>query len=114
MDVDEAFERLIELAQETRVTLGTAESVTGGRLANLLTRQPGSGDTFAGAVVAYQPRSSKTCWVPEGPVVSHRAAQAMASYPGPIEPKDLTDYRTQRPLRSSRLMMFRWISEAPS
>ena len=80
MDMDEAFERLIELAKETGVTLGTAESVTGGRLAFLLSRQPGSGDTFAGAVVAYHTKVKQDLLeVPEGPVVSHRAAQAMAS-----------------------------------
>jgi PncC family amidohydrolase len=80
MNMDEAFEKLIELAQETGVTLGTAESVTGGRLAYLLTRQPGSGDTFAGAVVAYQTKVKQHLLdVPEGPVVSHQAAQVMAS-----------------------------------
>ena len=80
MEMDEAFERLIKLAQETGVTLGTAESVTGGRLAYLLTRQPGSGDTFAGAVVAYQTKVKQALLgVPEGPVVSHSAAQTMAS-----------------------------------
>jgi len=80
MNMDEAFEKLIELAQEMGVTLGTAESVTGGRLAYLLTRQPGSGDAFAGAVVAYQTKVKQDLLdVTEGPVVSHRAAQAMAS-----------------------------------
>jgi nicotinamide-nucleotide amidase len=80
METDEAFGRLVELAQETGVTLGTAESVTGGRLAHLLTRQPGSGDAFAGAIVTYQTKvKQELLGVPEGPVVSHRAAQAMAS-----------------------------------
>ena len=80
MDMDGAFERLIELAQKTGVTLGTAESVTGGRLAYLLTRQEGSGETFSGAVVAYQTKVKQDLLgVAEGPVVSHRAAQAMAS-----------------------------------
>ena len=80
MDTDEAFERLVELAQETGVTLGTAESMTGGRLAHLLSRQEGSGDALAGAIVAYQTRVKQDLLgVPEGPVVSDRAAEAMAS-----------------------------------
>ena len=80
MDIDDAFERLIELAQETGVTIGSAESVTGGRLAYLLSCQPGSGDAFAGSVVAYQTKVKlDLLGVPDGPVVSHQAAKAMAT-----------------------------------
>ena len=77
--MDEAFEKLVELAQETGVTLGTAESVTGGRLAHLLTRQPGSGDAFAGAVVAYQTKvKQELLGCPGRPGGFASAAQAMA------------------------------------
>jgi PncC family amidohydrolase len=60
--------------------LGTAESMTGGQLAYLLTRQPGSGDVFAGGFVTYHTRVKQNILeVPEGPVVSHEAARAMAA-----------------------------------
>ena len=79
-ETDDVFQRLIDLAQETGVMLGTAESVTGGQLAHLIARQPGAGDVLAGAVVAYQTAVKQDLLdVPDGPVVSHRAAQAMAA-----------------------------------
>jgi PncC family amidohydrolase len=78
-ETDNVFQRLIDLAQETGVMLGTAESVTGGQLAHLIARQPGAGDVLAGAVVAYQTTVKQDLLnVPTGPVVSHQAAQAMA------------------------------------
>jgi PncC family amidohydrolase len=78
-ETNEVFEKLVSLAQEAGVLLGTAESVTGGQLAHHITRQPGAGDVFAGGVVAYQTDVKQTMLdVPEGPVVSHAAAEAMA------------------------------------
>ena len=76
---NDVFEKLIRLAQEAGVVVGTAESVTGGQLAYLITRQPGAGDVFAGGVVAYQTNVKQTMLeVPEGPVVSQVAAETMA------------------------------------
>ena len=76
---NDVFEKLVRLAEEAGVVLGTAESVSGGQLAYLITRQPGAGDVFAGGVVAYQTDVKQTMLeVPEGPVVSHVAAETMA------------------------------------
>jgi len=74
------FEDLVDLAQSSGITLGTAESVTGGELAHLIASQRGAGDVFAGGVVAYQTNVKQDLLrVPDGPVVSHPAAQAMAA-----------------------------------
>jgi PncC family amidohydrolase len=76
---NEVFERLVSLAQERGVVVGTVESVTGGQLSYLITRQPGAGEVFAGGLVTYQTQVKQHLLdVPEGPVVSHRAAEAMA------------------------------------
>jgi PncC family amidohydrolase len=76
---NEVFERLVSLAQERGVVVGTVESVTGGQLSYLITRQPGAGEMFAGGLVTYQTQVKQHLLdVPEGPVVSHRAAEAMA------------------------------------
>ena len=74
------FEDLVDLAQRVGIILGTAESVTGGELAHLIASQRGAGDVFAGGVVAYQTSVKQDLLrVPNGPVVSHPAAQAMAT-----------------------------------
>ena len=79
MERDAVFEELVEAAQASEVSLGTAESVTGGQLAYLMTGEPGVGDVFRGAIVAYQTSVKRDLLeVPEGPVVSHEAARAMA------------------------------------
>jgi nicotinamide-nucleotide amidase len=46
-------EHVLELCRERGLTLGTAESCTGGLVAERLTRVPGSSDVFRGAIVAY-------------------------------------------------------------
>jgi nicotinamide-nucleotide amidase len=46
-------ELVLDLLRERRLTLGTAESCTGGLVAARLTDVPGSSDVFRGAVVAY-------------------------------------------------------------
>jgi nicotinamide-nucleotide amidase len=60
-------------------TVATAESCTGGLVAQALAREPGSGDWFRGGVVTYQ-RDTKfeLLGVTPGPVVSELAAHQMA------------------------------------
>jgi nicotinamide-nucleotide amidase len=61
-------------------TVATAESCTGGLLAQALVALPGSGDWYRGGIVTYQ-RDVKIelLGVTLGPVVSERAATEMAS-----------------------------------
>lgn len=49
----EACEELLGLARERGVTLGTAESCTGGLVCGCLTAVPGSSDVVRGGVVSY-------------------------------------------------------------
>lgn len=64
---------------ERGLTVGVAESLTGGLVGAVLTEAPGASKWFRGSVVAYDP-AVKFDWlcVPEGPVVSAEAAEAMA------------------------------------
>ncbi|HVL90456.1 MAG TPA: nicotinamide-nucleotide amidohydrolase family protein, partial [Actinomycetota bacterium] len=73
-----------DLLKEVRATLAVAESVTGGGVAERITRIPGSSAYFAGGVVAYDP-AVKTALLGVDPaliemdgVVSERVALAMA------------------------------------
>ena len=74
--IDDENRRLARLvldrARELGVTLGSAESCTGGMIAAAITAIPGSSDSFVGGVVSY--------WVDvkEHGVVSHETARAMA------------------------------------
>ena len=62
------------------LTLGLAESVTGGLVAGRLTAVPGASDVLRGAIVSYASEVKFDLLdVPEGPVVSEAAAGAMAS-----------------------------------
>ncbi|HET6794154.1 MAG TPA: competence/damage-inducible protein A [Acidimicrobiales bacterium] len=61
------------------LTLGLAESLTGGLVASRLVNVPGASDWFKGSVVAYDSAIKyRLLGVPEGPVVSEQAALAMA------------------------------------
>ena len=62
------------------LTLGLAESVTGGLVASRCTEVPGSSRWFRGGVVSYDSAVKFDLLdVPEGPVVTEEAAEAMAS-----------------------------------
>ena len=62
------------------LTLGVAESLTGGLIAARLTAVPGASEWFRGSVVSYATEVKfSVLGVPEGPVVTEAAARAMAA-----------------------------------
>lgn len=77
---DEPMEAVVlRLCEERGLTLGTAESVTGGLVAARLTDTPGASRVFRGSVVSYASEvKHRVLGVPEGPVVTEDAARAMA------------------------------------
>ncbi|MDZ7678087.1 MAG: competence/damage-inducible protein A [Acidimicrobiales bacterium] len=77
---DETMEHaVISLLGDRGLTLAVAESVTGGLIASRITNVPGSSKVFRGGVVAYGSAVKFSLLdVPEGPVVSAEAAEAMA------------------------------------
>jgi nicotinamide-nucleotide amidase len=75
---DEAIEDAVALALGG-LTLGLAESLTGGLVASRLVNVVGASSWFRGAVVSYASEVKyNVLGVPEGPVVSPEAAKAMA------------------------------------
>jgi nicotinamide-nucleotide amidase len=61
------------------LSLGIAESLTGGLVGARITAVPGASDVFRGAIVSYASDVKRDLLgVPEGPVVSEAAAEAMA------------------------------------
>jgi nicotinamide-nucleotide amidase len=61
------------------LTLGLAESVTGGLMASRLVSVPGASTWLRGSIVAYSPQVKfSVLGVPDGPVVTESAAKAMA------------------------------------
>lgn len=78
-DTDNMETVVLNLLREQGLTLGLAESVTGGLVAGRLTSIPGASEVLRGSVVSY---SSEVKFdlldVPRGPVVSEDAAVAMA------------------------------------
>lgn len=77
---DQTMEHAVARALEARqLTLGLAESLTGGLVASRLVNVPGASAWFAGSVVAYQSAVKvQVLGIPEGPVVTEEAASAMA------------------------------------
>jgi nicotinamide-nucleotide amidase len=72
-------EVVLDLLRDQQLTLGCAESVTGGLIAARLTDVPGASDVFRGSVVSYATEvKQRVLDVPPGPVVSDEAAMAMA------------------------------------
>jgi nicotinamide-nucleotide amidase len=78
---DEAMEVAVaRLLIDAGLTLGLAESLTGGLVGARLTAVPGASDWFRGSIVAYDSTVKHSLLgVPDGPVVSERAAAAMAA-----------------------------------
>lgn len=70
---------VLELCRERGLTLGLAESVTGGLVGARLTGVPGASDVFVGSIVSYATRVKQDLLsVSDGPVVSESAAREMA------------------------------------
>jgi nicotinamide-nucleotide amidase len=80
VDGDTMESIVLQLLRERGLSLGLAESVTGGLVAARLTSVPGASDVLRGCIVSYA-RDVKydLLGVPVGPVVSSEAAAAMAA-----------------------------------
>ncbi len=78
---DESMETAVgRLLLAQGLTLGTAESLTGGMVGARLTAVAGASEWFRGSIVAYDSAVKHTLLgVPDGPVVSGEAAEAMAA-----------------------------------
>ncbi len=73
-------EHLGSILDRAGVAVAVAESLTGGELSARLASTPGSGAWFRGGLVAYASEVKRDVLdVPAGPVVSERAATAMAA-----------------------------------
>jgi nicotinamide-nucleotide amidase len=77
---DDTMESVVlDLLRQRGLTLGLAESVTGGLVGARLTGIAGASDVFRGSIVSYASEVKYSLLgVPEGPVVSESAAVAMA------------------------------------
>jgi nicotinamide-nucleotide amidase len=77
---DDTMESVVGLGlRERGLTLGLAESLTGGLVASRLVSVPGASDWFRGSIVSYASDvKHAVLGVPDGPVVSVEAARAMA------------------------------------
>ena len=80
---DVARELATELAEAVSRrgwTVATAESLTGGGTASVLSAAPSASDWFRGSIVAYSPEVKFTVLgVPRGPVVTEECAALMAT-----------------------------------
>jgi nicotinamide-nucleotide amidase len=76
---DETCAQIGERLRERGATVAVAESLTGGGVAACFAAAPGASEWFRGSVVAYQKNVKfDVLDVPEGPVVTQKAAEAMA------------------------------------
>jgi nicotinamide-nucleotide amidase len=79
LDDDTMESVVLQLLGQRGLSLGLAESVTGGLVAGRITAVPGASTVFRGAVVSYASEvKHDLLGVPAGPVVSEAAARAMA------------------------------------
>ena len=70
-------ELVLDLCRERGLTLGTAESCTGGMVAERITSIPGSSDVFTGAIVAYADEvKGRELGVPQDVLERHGAVSA--------------------------------------
>jgi len=70
---------VLDLCREQGLTLGIAESLTGGMIGSRLTNVPGASAVFKGSLVTYGSDVKRALLgVPDGPVVSEAAVGAMA------------------------------------
>lgn len=78
---DETIEHAVLVAlRERGLTLGLAESLTGGLMGARICDVPGASDVFRGSIVSYASDVKfSVLGVPEGPVVTAEAAMAMAT-----------------------------------
>jgi nicotinamide-nucleotide amidase len=79
VDSDTMESVVLAMLRERGLTLGLAESVTGGLVAGRVTAVAGSSEVFKGSIVSYASEVKfGVLGVPQGPVVTEEAAIAMA------------------------------------
>jgi nicotinamide-nucleotide amidase len=79
VDDDSMESVVIDMLRERGLSLGVAESLTGGLMGARFTSVPGASDVFRGGIVSYASDVKfSLLGVPQGPVVSANAAKAMA------------------------------------
>ena len=79
VDDDTMESVVLDLLRQRGLTLGLAESVTGGLVAGRLTGVPGASDVVRGSIVSYASEVKfDLLGVPAGPVVNEAAGEAMA------------------------------------
>ena len=77
---ERAVQELARLARARNLSVATAESLTGGQLAVVMSACEDSSEWYRGGVVAYQPATKQGMLAaPPGPVVTAPTAAAMAS-----------------------------------
>ena len=70
---------IIQLCRSQGLSLGLAESMTGGLIASRITSQPGSSDVFKGGIIPYSTDIKQSILkVSDGPVISQAAVEQMA------------------------------------
>ncbi|MFZ8967143.1 MAG: CinA family nicotinamide mononucleotide deamidase-related protein, partial [Ilumatobacteraceae bacterium] len=78
-DTDTMESVVLDLLRKRNLTIGVAESVTGGLVAGRLTATAGASDVMRGGVVAYASDVKfEVLGVPQGPVINEETARAMA------------------------------------
>ncbi|HEX6657257.1 MAG TPA: CinA family nicotinamide mononucleotide deamidase-related protein, partial [Ilumatobacter sp.] len=91
VDDDSMESVVLDMLRTKSLTLGLAESVTGGLVAARLTDIPGASDVLRGSIVSYASEvKQQLLEVPEGPVVSEEAALAMARGASKVLGSDVT------------------------
>ena len=91
VDDDSMESVVLDMLRTKSLTLGLAESVTGGLVAARLTEIPGASDVLRGSIVSYATEVKQQLLdVPEGPVVSEEAALAMARGAARVLGSDVT------------------------